>query len=570
MNFKNIINMKWKKIIYSVLAAASLTACSKTADKFDSLLDNPNIPRPDAANADLYLTTIQFGYTGVYATAAAFGAQLTRQDNFAGATYLNGYTPVSYDGIWNTAYTSVFKNANALIPIAEQQKKFVNVGMAKIIKAYTMMTLVDMFGDIPYSEANLGIANTNPKLDKGDVVYAAAIKLLDEAIADLAKPAGSYPGKLDLFYNAADANGAKRWVTAAKTLKLRAFMQTRLVDAAAKTKIDALLTENDLIDTPAEDFEFKYSTKQANPNSRHFRYNNNYSSTGSAGEYLSTYFVWTLVQEKGNFSSIPANDRSDPRTRFYFYRQRTNFADANQNSLPCSISNPPGHWPAGTPFCSSIAGYWTRDHGDNSGTPPDGPSRATVGVYPAGGDFDANQATSVSLNRGGQGAGILPVWQAAFTDFLKAEGALMIGTAGTAKTLLESAVRKSIDKVTTFPATISVSVPTALMPDQAKKDAYVAKVLALYDAATTNDQRLEVIMKEYYIALWGNGLDAYNNYRRTGKPGNMQPTIEASPGEFVRSHLYPSDYVNLNQNATQKASVGIRVFWDNNPAGFIK
>ncbi len=69
-----------------------------------------------------------------------------------------------------------------MIPIAEQQKKFVNVGMAKIIKAYTLMTLVDMFGDVPLSEANLGVENTNPMVDKGQVVYAAAIKLLDEAI----------------------------------------------------------------------------------------------------------------------------------------------------------------------------------------------------------------------------------------------------------------------------------------------------------------------------------------------------------------------------------------------------
>lgn len=562
--------MKWKKIIYSVLAAASLSACSKIEDKFNSRLDNPNIPRPDAANADLYLTSVLGGVNGVYTTAHAFGAQLTRMENFSGATYLNGYTAPSYDGIWQNAYTSVFKNANALIPIAEQQKKFVNVGMTKILKAYTMMVLVDMFGDIPYSEANLGVENTNPKLDKGDAVYAAAIKLLDEAIADLAKSSGSFPGKLDIFYNASDATGAKKWVTLAKTLKLRAYMTTRLVDASAKTKIDALLTENDLIDTQAEDFEFKYSSKQANPNSRHPDYNGNYSSTGSAGAYISTYYAWTLVQEKGNFSNNVVNDRSDPRTRFYFYRQRTNFAELNQNSASCSVATPPGHWPAGTPFCVLVSGYWTRDHGDNSGTPPDGPVRTTYGIYPAGGQMDENQAKSVALNVGAQGAGISPIWQSAFTDFLKAEGALKLGTAGTTRALLESAVRKSIDKVTGYPATVSVTVTPAYMPDQAKKDAYVTKVLALYDAATSDDARMEVIMKEYYIALWGNGYEAYNNYRRTGKPGNMQPTINAAPGEFIRSHLYPSNYVNLNQNAVQKANVGVRVFWDNNPAGFIK
>ena len=34
---------------------------------------------------------------------------------------------------------------------------------------------------------------------------------------------------------------------------------------------------------------------------------------------------------------------------------------------------------------------------------------------------------------------------------------------------------------------------------------------------TTDGDRLNVIMKEYFIALWGNGIESYNNYRRTGK-----------------------------------------------------
>jgi hypothetical protein len=565
--------MKWKQILFLFLAGASISACTKVGDKFNRRLNNPNNPSPAAANADLFLTNIQFGLSGLFQTVSAFCGQVTRMDNFGGATYPNGYAAQAYDGIWITAYTNIFKNADALIPIAEQQKKFINVGMAKIIKAYTALTLVDMFGDVPYTEANKGEVNTNPKADKGANVYAAAIKLLDDAIADLSKVPGSYPGAQDLYYNSSAppsgqtlSTGAIRWITLAKTLKLRAFMTTRLVDpGGAKAKIDALLAENDLIDTPAEDFEFKYSNKQANPNSRHPNYNANYSSTGSAGNYLSTYFAWTLVQEKGNFSNIPANDKSDPRTRYYFYRQRTSFADLTQVTANCSVAQPPAHWPAGTPFCTLISGYWTRDHGDNSGIPPDGPLRSTVGIYPSGGEFDSDQGSSVSLNRGGQGAGIDPVWQSAFTDFLKAEGALKLGTAGTPRALLESAVRKSLDKVINYPVVINVPIPTQFVPDQAKKDAYVNKVLALYDATTNDDGKLEVIMKEFYIALWGNGLDAYNNYRRTSKPSNMQPTLNADPGVFIRSHLYPSNYVNLNQNAVQKSNVGVKVFWDTNP-----
>lgn len=556
--------MKYKKIIFTILTIAVLGSCNKMNDKFDRLLNNPNSPTPESANADLYLTNIQFGFASFFNSASSFGMELTRQILFYGPTYGNGYTAVSYDGMWNTAYTNIIKNANALIPIAEQQKKFVNVGMAKIMKAYTYMTLVDMFGDIPFSEANLGVDNTNPKLDKGQEVYAASIKMLDEAIADLAKTPASFPGNQDLYYGAANAAGARRWVTLAKTLKLRAFLQTRLVDAGAKGKIDALLTENDLIDTQAEDFEFKYSTKQAAPNSRHPRYNSNYSPVGSASDYISNYFMFALIQEKGTGAN------NDPRTRYYIYRQRTNYADVNQNSSSCSVSAPPAHYTAGIPFCLLITGYWGRDHGDNSGIPPDGPLRSTVGIYPFGGEFDANQGTSVSLNRGGQGAGIQPILLATFTEFMKAEAALILGTAGNPRTLLESGIRSSFAKVFSFPATVGVTVPSTFVPDQARQDAYVNKVLALYDGAGSTDQKMEVLIKEYWLALWGNGSDAYNTYRRTGKPATFQPTRSTAPGEFIRSHLYPSVHVNLNQNSAQKSGVGVRVFWDTNPPGFIK
>ncbi len=556
--------MKLRKILIILLITGAIISCAK---QFDRLLENPNIPSPAAANADLYLNQVELSFAGFFDGASSFGMQLTRQILFAAQTYGNGYTPQSYDGLWETAYASIIKNADALIPIAEAQKKYVNVGMAKILKAYTMMTLVDMFGDVPYTEANLGVENTNPKADPGKDVYAAAIALLDAAIADLAKTPGSYPGAEDLYYGANDPTGAKKWVTLAKTLKLRAYVQTRLVDAGAKAKIDALLTGNDLIDTEAEDFEFKYSNKQANPNSRHTRYNSNYTTEGQASDYMGNWFMWALVQEKGT------GNNNDPRTRYYFYRQRTDYAEVTQVTASCINSSAPAHYPAGMPFCllDIPIGYWGRDHGDNSGIPPDDFLRTTVGIYPFGGDFDEDQGVSVDLNRGALGAGIEPIWLSVFTEFIKAEAALVLTTAGNPKTLLENGVRKSFTKVFGFPATAGVTVPASLVPSQARKDSYVNKVLALYDAAATTGDKLDVIMKEYYIALWGNGLDAYNNYRRTGKPTKMQPTLSSNPGEYIRSHYYPSVYVNRNQNAVQKdLIVGVRVFWDTNPPGFIK
>ncbi|MFM7713505.1 MAG: SusD/RagB family nutrient-binding outer membrane lipoprotein, partial [Microcystis sp.] len=392
---------------------------------------------------------------------------------------------------------------------------------------------------------------------------------LDQAIADISKT-GAFPGQFDLFYKVSSASTKARWVTLAKTLKLRAYMTTRLVDPSAKSKIEALLAENDLIDqsSGSEDFEFKYSSKQTNPNSRHPWYNGNYNASGGSGDYIGTYFMWALIKEKQGFSNNIANDKSDPRTRYYLYRQQITYSQVNQATSSCSVETPPAHYPATMPFCLPGSGFWGRDHGDASGIPPDGELRTTVGIYPSGGDLDYNQGKTVTLNQGGLGAGIQPIWQSAFTDFLKAEAALTLGTPGDPRALLVSAINKSFAKVIGFPATIGVSMPAAYVPTETRKTDYINFVLAKYDAGTA-EEKLDIIMKEYYLALWGNGVDAYNNYRRTGKPGNMQFTKTPNPGAFISSVFYPSVYVNRNLNATQK-SVDVHVFWDTNPPGFNK
>jgi hypothetical protein len=361
-------------------------------------------------------------------------------------------------------------------------------------------------------------------------------------------------------------------------------MNTRLVDPAGnKTKIEALLTENDLVDTDAEDFNFPYGKKGSNPNSRHPRYSGNHTSTG-AGDYICNYFMWCLAQEKGQ-----GDANNDPRVRYYLYRQRTTFAEVTSNTINCYGQAYPGHYATGLlnpytgivydmVFCvggsnagssNTITGYWGRDHADDSGIPPDGFLRTTVGVYPFGGRFDNNQGANVAVDFGGQGSGIQPFWNWSFTQFVKAEYQLMMNNnVANARTALESGMRTSINKVINFPTAIGYpeTIPANRIPDAARIDVYVNKVLTTYDAATTTDARLEIIMKEYYLALWGNGVDAYNMYRRTNKPGNMQYIVGEADYNFINSHLYPSVFVNRNLNAAQKSSVNtVQVFWDKNP-----
>ncbi len=557
-----------KKLIILGSAVVALWSCNKLNDNLDAQLNNPNAPNPSAADVDLYLGNLELSFNGFYQNASDLSDPLVRQEIMYGPTYLNAYGPGSYDGLWNTAYTSIFKTANTMIPVAAAKNQFIHSGIAKTIKAYTMITMVDLFGDIPYSEANQGVANTNPKVDKGRAVYDSALAILDDAIADFGKTSASPPAN-DLFYG-----GSKtKWTTFAKTLKLKAYVQTRLVDAANVTaKINSLLTENDLINSSSQDFVFSYSTKDQAPDSRYGHYVGNYGTDNGAGDYIGNHFLWMLTQEKGIV---------DPRARYYVYRQiddvtndpRVPDQTTLQFALACYYRTSP--YPSGVPYCLVGTGYWGRDHGNNEGIGADGGLRSTWGLYPAAGEFDADQNKAVgqssSRMKGAKGAGQAPIWLSSYTYFLKAEAALMLGTTGDPQALMVSGINESFNKVKGFATTVGYTIPTSdtnKLITTYKQQNYVNKVVSLYQAAATNSDKLNVIEKEYYLSAWGNGIEPYNNYRRTGKPDNFQRTLLPNEGSFIRSFYYPFAYINYNKNAVQKTIV-TQVFWDNNPADFI-
>ena len=570
--------MNYKKILPAILGILFIAGFASCKKQFEKLLVNPNYPSASTADVDLYLNEVQLDFNTFWTSAGDYGAQLSRHQHWNGPFYRNGYTPSSFDFQWTIAYTGVITNSNALIPLAQSQRKYLQSGIARILKAYTLATLVDNFGDVPFSEANLGNDNTIPKVDGGASVYAGVQTLLDSAIADLAKPnAATFKGN-DLFYNGSKAN----WVTLAKTLKLKFYMQTRLVDASAKANIQALVTENNLIQTDAQDFVFRYGTSVTAPDSRHSHYGSDYTNNGN-GEYLSNYFMWMVSTQK--YAGV-VNLKGDPRLRYYFYRQVGNYSWATSSTCPCfaksqfGSSSFPSWYPSvpdQTPYCTVGKGYHGRDHGDNSGGPPDANYTTAMGVYPAGGQFDANQFAAVTSTMGGQGAGINPIWLSSFTAFLEAEAALELGittSPGTARELLSAGITASINKVLAFPATVNVTPDPAYVPPASETSSYISLVLNNYDTATTDDSRLNIIMSEYYIALWGNGVEAYNNLRRTGKPASAQIAVAiANPGLFMRSFFYPSVFVNRNSSAPPQkdpGNVANKVFWDNNPDNFIK
>ncbi|MDX2069105.1 MAG: SusD/RagB family nutrient-binding outer membrane lipoprotein [Haliscomenobacter sp.] len=545
------------KILFLVLAVTLMGSCEL------DLLDNPNAVTVNNADINYILNSVELGARNNFGDFSGLGGAFTRMFHLGGAAiYDNSSSPAGSDGRWNTAYAGVLADVNALIPLAEKGELFVHAGIGRVVRAMVLMNLVDYFGDVPYSQA-LDPSNFNPGVDKGADVYAAALADLNKAIENFnAKSKGG--ATTDLFYGGSTDN----WIRAANTLKLKLNLNLRLINKAGATSaINALITDNKLISTAAQNFVFKYGTNLTNPDTRHPSYAGQYSPTGG-GDYQSNSYMGTLHNAKG----FP-----DPRIRFYFYRQTIkNSTDVNE--IRCINNSKPAHYSENDVFCyATSVGYWGRDHLSNEGIPPDGLKRTAYGVYPSGGLYDNDAGVGVSLGAGAGGAGIRPIMMRSFVDFMLAEAALTLGTSGNPRDLLKSAIEKSMADVRSLAMgsseagkiTAFESSKGFVWADEVKK--YVDKVLADYDAAASDDARLNIIATEYWIALYGNGIEAYNLYRRTGKPANQQPGLDPNVGPFPRSIYYPNSYIARNKNAVQKSNMSVQVFWDNNPANnFIK
>ncbi len=91
---------------------------------------------------------------------------------------------------------------------------------------------------------------------------------------------------------------------------------------------------------------------------------------------------------------------------------------------------------------------------------------------------------------------------------------------------------------------------------------YTARANAAFAAQTTDADRLNYVAREYWISLFGCGVEAYNLYRRTGLPTGMQPTVNPAPGSFPRTFWYPASFESRNSQVEQKPNLTGKVFWD--------
>lgn len=551
---------KFKYIIpIAVLGSVMLSSCKK--GYFDINVDPNN---PSTLPVQNLLTNIEtdiaFENTlgGVSGSIEVLVHRITQREE------PNAYVLTTGGGIpgqmWGTYYISTLTNADIIIDKATTDGNFRYRGIAKIIKAFAVSQLVDLYGDVPFSEASKLFTNNirNPKFDDDATIYPKLITMLDEAIVDLMNTAVNKrnPAADDIIYQ----GNVTKWIKAANTIKLRMYTNQRKVKDVSAAVTALLASPSTLISSTADNFELKYTADNKNPGVAAY-------AASQRGEDISPWFYEIMKGYNPNiFTGIV-----DPRIPYYWYNQIKVGQAAPNDGNPTEYRD------------GSFVSIYFGSNGDDVGRSQQN-TTSVVGLYPGGGKYDNGAGAPINVL---SATGAVPGRMITYADrlFMQAELINTGVTTGDARAVTQAAITEAFKQVDNAVTLSGTGAP--LVSPLPATSSYIQSIMLAYDNATTA-RKLEIIITQKWISSFGSAIQAYTDYRRTGYPIIFDPTNAAmAPGGFVQppvngnpqvipqkkvpvsvnrafplSILWPTSELDGNPNAPkQKEPSTYKVFW---------
>ncbi len=549
-----------KTIIFSALVLI-LSGCNEFLD----INTDPNNPTdPDYAliltDAQLHMSqALSYGSGGLTTLLGVYTHQTVTRESFdaygiAGADF-------EIETPWRSLYAGSLENLEDMIhkSLAEEEGDetldySIYRGIAKILKAYIFSQMVDVWGDIPFSEALNSAEFRFPVYDNDESIYPQLHAMLDDGIADLqlADPSSQQnPGINDLIYG----GDLDSWIIAANSIKLKLYTQVRLVQDVSgdiATTLNAGVFES--ID---DDFELQYGITNT-PENRYPGFLVDYAGN-QITQYVSPWFYETMMGMTNEFHpNNPFANIRDPRVPYYFINQ---LQESDDSENPTEYRHEDAEW--GSFITIHFGSISTdRDHANRS-------SSTMLGIYAVGGKYndaafdgrvDANDATGACPQRFLTYKDIL---------FLKAELAQLGIISDDPKVLLEAAMEAAFEKVDDVVIKVGSNQTIPELSGSDAVVAYIEAVLAVYDDADA-DKKMEIIMTQKWISSLGSAIDQYSDYRRTGFPVMFDPATDGDPlTETSRSYPlsmpWSANDLTLNANAPDQKLISTSgVFWNNN------
>lgn len=503
--------MKKQSIIHRVLlftaVAVAGTGCKKALDiNYDPnnvVESNITAPLvlPQAMSATGAISSVPYNWLnhwmGYWAPAGDFAPNAQEQTYNIDVNFQNGHW-INY---YNTLYDLTVSERKA----AAKGEAYYQA-MAMITKAFLYQGLVDIYGNVPYTQAFNSTIST-PVYDNGQLIYNDLQLKLDEAIAlikNISVPGGSPIVSVDIVFH----GDAQKWVKFANTIKLRMLIR--------QSQVPGFNPATEIARIQANGAGFLMSGESASANPGYQDDVGKQSPFYGAYGFLPNGNIASNV-ERGNNSIITVlRSNNDPRLG-YFFR------------------------PAASPVSPAIPYV-----GNVYGSPPTSSSGPTGGSRLS--TIGEGLTRSASQNQ----------WLVTSVEsmFLQAEAIQRGWLPGNAQTAYENAVRESFTWL---------GVPNAV----SSANAYMSSATAIADWGTAAN-KISLIVYQKYIALCGiNPLEAWSDYRRLGIPASSA-IISADPVRLsnnlpVRLFYPASEYAVNAGNVLAQGTINqftSNIFWD--------
>ncbi|MBW4895603.1 RagB/SusD family nutrient uptake outer membrane protein [Prevotella melaninogenica] len=532
------------KYIVGVLALSLFTACDfqkVNTNEFEllpeeGLMDGISIGGPITAMQKCVFpvgtqadgTSVANRYQTAYNLAAdCWSGYFGQNNNWGGPNNLNYFLK---DGWVASSYTESY---STVVPLWQDLKgktetQFPEVfALAQILKISAWHKATDMFGPIPYKEAGKGLITV--PYDSQEEVYKAMFKELSDAIEVLTKYADNGNSKLLPNADAVYAGDVHKWVVYANSLMLRLAMRVYYADAALSKKYALQAVNHSYGVMKTKDDEAKMERGAS------LEFKNNLDVL--INQYNECRMGSSMLAYLGGYQ--------DPRLPKYF----------NTSTVSQAVT-------VGT-------------YGKYSGVP-------------TGHDVSSNDAFKDS-SRPAITSTTPTYWmRASEVYFLLAEAALHgFAVGGTAESLYEKGIEMSFEENGIASSEVADYMSSGLKPSaysfHLTNPSVNVDVPAVTEATTawsgTDEEKLEKIMIQKWIALYPNGQEAWTEYRRTGYPKLHSVVTNYSNGEIdsevgIRRMRFPTnkstsaeDIANLEsarkllRGGLDKA--GTRLWWDN-------
>lgn len=229
--------MKTNSFAYLLVAAIAFTSCTKDFDEINTNNNSPSETRPEY-HLTQAITQTAYAYqeNGFARRPAAVGRYITLVRN-------NDYETFRWTAVdWNDIYQRAM-----VIKTMQQEASAVGKGsylpLGKILMAFNISYLTDLYGDVPYSNALQSLENGNikPSYDKQEDIYKSLLQQLKEANDQLKTDGTGIDAGADALY----AGNALKWRKFANSLRLRLLLRCSKVYPQAFTEMQDIVNNPD-------------------------------------------------------------------------------------------------------------------------------------------------------------------------------------------------------------------------------------------------------------------------------------------------------------------------------------